>query len=196
MSFFDLAAGLVLLVSGLVGFIRGGAREAAGIAALAMAAIVGFLALRYTGPIARHAIHTIWLANLAAVLAVFAAVYALLRALAAAIVRALHRSAALGTLDRVAGAGLGLGRACLLLGLVTLTLNAVIPPQRAPSWLTQARLYPLGVASAARLKAFAPKGEALAAQVAPRVSQAIASDDSNSPSPSAGQLKVDVERDR
>ena len=62
MSFFDLAAGLALVVSGLIGWIRGGAREAAGMVALVLAAIVAFAALRFTGPIARHAIHTAWLA--------------------------------------------------------------------------------------------------------------------------------------
>jgi membrane protein required for colicin V production len=201
MSFFDLGAGLVLLVSALVGWVRGGAREVAGVAALVLAAIAGFFALRFTGPIARHAIHTVWLANLAAVLAVFIAVFVLLRVLAAAISRGIQRTGALGALDRLVGAGFGLARACVVLGLAYLTLNAVTPPERMPSWITDAKLYPVAAGSAGVLKAFAPKGEALVAQIAPAVGHAIAddkdsaqsADDANS---SANSLKVDVEKAR
>jgi membrane protein required for colicin V production len=199
-SFFDLAAGLLLLVSVLVGWIRGGAREAAGIAALVVAALVAFLALRFTGPIARHAIHTPWLANLAAVLAVFAAVYVLLRVLAASLSRGLHRTAALGALDRAVGAGFGLARALTILGLVTLTLSAVIPPPHTPSWISGAHLYPVATASAGVLTTFAPKGEALAAKVAPMVGNALAQAPDSSQNPgetdASNSLKIDVGRAR
>ncbi len=194
MSFFDLAAGLALIVSGLVGFIRGGAREAAGIAAWVLAAIAAFLALRFTGPIARQAIHTPWLANTAAVLATFVAVFVLLRALAAAISRALHRTAALGALDRLAGAGLGLARACVALGLAVLMLDAVFPPERMPAWISEAKLYPLGQASAGVLKSFAPKGQALAAKIAPEMGRAIGEDRRQATDHPVPSLRVDVER--
>jgi membrane protein required for colicin V production len=193
-SFFDLAAGLTLIVSGLVGFIRGGIREAAGIAAWVLAAIAAFLALRFTGPIARQAIHTVWLANVAAVLVTFVAVFALMRALAAAISRGLHRTAALGALDRLAGAGLGLARACVALGLAVLLLDAIFPPQRMPTWISDAKLYPLGEASAGALKAFAPKGQALAARIAPEMGRAMGEDRKGRTSDPLGSLRVDVER--
>ena len=72
MSLFDLAAGLVLIVSVLVGWFRGAAREVATVAALVAAAVVALFALRFSGPVARHAIHMPWLANIAAILIVFA----------------------------------------------------------------------------------------------------------------------------
>ena len=204
MSFFDLAAGLALIVSGLIGWIRGGAREAAGMVALALAAIVAFVALRFTGPIARHAIHTAWLANVAAVLVVFVTLYALLRVLAAALSRGLHRNGALGALDRTVGAGFGLARALVFLGLLNLTLNAIMPAERMPTWISGAKLYPVSNLSADALKRLAPKGEALAAHIAPAVGHALtesADSEQNGSGQNAGasgasdqSLKVEVEK--
>jgi membrane protein required for colicin V production len=199
MSFFDLAAGLALIVSALIGWVRGGAREAAGMVALAIAAIVAFAALRFTGPIARHAIHTAWLANVAAVMVVFVTLYALLRVLAASLSRGLYRNVALGALDRTVGAGFGLSRALVFLGLLNLTLNAVMPAERMPTWISGAKLYPVSDVSADALKRLAPKGEALAAHLAPAVSHALT--DSTDSGQNAGasdasdqSLKVEVEK--
>lgn len=206
MTLFDLVAGLALIVSGLIGWIRGGAREAAGMVALALAAVVAFAALRFTGPIARHAIHTVWLANVAAVLVVFVALYALLRVLAAALSRGLHRHGALGALDRTVGAGFGLARALVFLGLLNLTLNAIMPAQRMPTWISGAKLYPVSDVSADALKRLAPKGEALAAHFAPAVGHAITDDaeagkadsgqNAGASDASAQSLKVEVEKRR
>ncbi len=56
-TLFDLGAGLILLVSGIVGFVRGATREVTTVVAFVLAAVLSVLALRFTGPIARHAIH-------------------------------------------------------------------------------------------------------------------------------------------
>ena len=92
MSLFDLAAGLVLIVSALVGWIRGASREVATVAAIVIAAVVALFSLRFTGPVARHAIATPWIANIAAILIVFAAIYILLRVMAGALTRRISRS--------------------------------------------------------------------------------------------------------
>jgi membrane protein required for colicin V production len=173
MSLFDLGAGAVLVVSALVGWLRGGSREVAGVAALIVAAVSGFAALRFTGPIARAAIHPAWLANLAAILIVFAAVYVLLRTVAAAITRRIHQTS-LGSVDRAMGAGFGLARAFVALGLINMMMVAVTPPERMPAWITGAFLYPLTGVSADMLKAFAPRGVKLARELAPAVGRAIA----------------------
>ena len=173
MSLFDLAAGLVLLVSALVGWFRGASREVATLAALIIAAIVALVVLRYTGPVARHAIHTPWLANIAAILIVFVAVYILLRVMAGALTRRIHQTSGLGGVDRTMGAGFGLVRALVILGLANLTLNAMMPPEKLPAWISGALLYPVSTASAQALKTFAPHGAALAKQVAPLVTNAI-----------------------
>jgi|HubBroStandDraft_1064217.scaffolds.fasta_scaffold169553_2 membrane protein required for colicin V production len=175
MSLFDLAAGLVLIVSVLVGWIRGATREVATVAALIVAAVVALAALRLSGPVARHAIHTPWLANIAAILLVFVAVYILLRVAAAALTRRIHQTSGLGGVDRTVGAGFGAARALVVLGLVNLTINAIMPPDRMPPWISGALLYPVSSVSASALKTFAPRGADLAKQVYPVVGKAIAS---------------------
>lgn len=194
MSLFDLAAGLVLVVSALVGWFRGAAREVATLAALVVAAVAALYALRYSGPVARHAIHTPWLANIAAILIVFTAAYILLRVAAAAVSRRLQRTSGLSDMDHLAGAGFGLARALVILGLANLTLTAVTPPERIPAWISGAMLYPVSAVSARALKAFAPQGARLARQVAPVVSHAITSD--NEDNAATGQDRQNRETDR
>jgi len=155
MSLFDLAAGLVLIVSAIVGWIRGATREVATVAAIIIAAIVAIAALRFTGAVARHAIHTPWLA----------------------LTRRIHQAQGLGGVDRAIGAGFGVARALVILGLANLTLNAITPPDRMPSWIEHAMLYPVSTYSAQALKAFAPHGVNLAKQVAPVVGNAISGSD-------------------
>jgi membrane protein required for colicin V production len=175
MSLFDLAAGLVLIVSAVVGWVRGASREVAVVAALIIAAIVALAALRFSGPVARHAIHTPWLANIAAILIVFAAVYILLRVMASALTRRIHQTSGLGGVDRTVGAGFGVARALVILGLANLTINAIMPADRMPTWISGAWLFPVSAVSGRALKAFAPHGVDLAKQVAPVVGHAIAS---------------------
>jgi membrane protein required for colicin V production len=80
-TLFDLVVVLLLLVSGLVGFVRGATRELITVAAFLGGALVAVFALRFTGPIARAAIDPEWAGNAAAILIVFLAVYILLRVL-------------------------------------------------------------------------------------------------------------------
>lgn len=173
LGLFDLAAGLVLIVSALVGWIRGASREVATVAALAIAAVVAIFGLRFTGPIARHAIATPWIANIAAILIVFAAVYILLRVLASAVSRRIHHGSGLGGVDRIVGAGFGVARALVILGLANLTIRAIVPQDRMPAWISDAWLYPVSFASGRALMAFAPQGARLAHQVEPVVGKAI-----------------------
>jgi membrane protein required for colicin V production len=176
MSLFDLAAGLVLIVSALVGWFRGASREVATVAALVIAAVVALFALRFTGPMARHAIATPWIANIAAILIVFVAAYILLRVLAAAMTRRLHQTSGLGGVDRTVGAGFGVARALVILGLANLTLTAIVPRDRMPAWISGAWLYPVSSVSGHALKLFAPQGVHLAHEVGPVVGKAIAGD--------------------
>jgi membrane protein required for colicin V production len=175
LSLFDLAAGLVLIVSAVVGWFRGASREVATVAAIVIAAVVALFALRFTGPVARHAIATPWIANIIAILLVFVAVYILLRVLGAALTRQLHQTSGLGGLDRTIGAGFGVARALVILGLANLTINAIVPADRMPAWISDAWLYPISSVSGHALKLFAPQGAHLAHQVEPVVGRAISS---------------------
>ena len=110
-----------------------------------------------------------------AILLVFIAVYILLRVAAGALTRRIHQTSALGGADRIVGAGFGAARALVVLGLVNLTINAIMPPDRMPPWISGALLYPVSTVSASALKAFAPRGANLAKQVYPVVGKAITS---------------------
>ena len=55
-------------------------------------------------------------------------------------------------------------------------VDAALPAQQIPSWITGARLYPLADASASLLRAFAPRGWKLAGDMAPSVAGAIMGD--------------------
>ena len=173
MTLFDLAAGLILLVSALVGWLRGGTREVSTVVAFIFAAVIALFALRFTGAIARHAIHTVWLANSLALLLVFVLAYILLRVGAAALSRQMQQTVALGTIDRIIGVGFGLLRALVVLGLFNLLITAATPPERIPPWIGQAALHPLSSASARVLRTFAPEGLKLARQVAPTVKKVV-----------------------
>jgi membrane protein required for colicin V production len=172
-TLFDYAAAGLLLVSGLFGFVRGATREISTAVALVLAAITAVFALRFTGPLARHAIHTEWLANTAAILFVFILTYIVLRLIGAALTRGVQQTSLSG-LDRLLGFGIGLVRALVALGGFILLVNAATPPDRMPAWISQARLYPLAAAAGAALKAFAPEGMKVAHEMAPALTGAVA----------------------
>jgi membrane protein required for colicin V production len=183
LTLFDMGVGAVLIISAVIGWIRGATREVLNVGALVVAAIVSILALRYSGPIARHAIHTAWIANIVAILIVFVAAFAILRIAAAVVSSGLRKTSGFGAVDRAVGAGFGVARALVVLGVFNLTLSAVMPPGRMPGWISGSYLYPMTQLSAAALKAFAPEGAALARQVGPSVSREISDSDSDGASP-------------
>lgn len=172
MTAFDWAAGAVLLVSGLVGFSRGATREVTTVIALVLALVLALYGLRFTGQIAHHFIATKWLANVAAILAVFVAAYVVLRLIGGALTRGV-RATPLSGVDRGLGFGIGLLRGVLVIGVAAVCIHAATPPDRRPAWLTQAKLLPLADGVGDRLKAFAPKGVELAQTVAPSVERAV-----------------------
>ena len=67
MTLFDILAGAVLAVSGLIGFARGATREVTTVIAFVLAAVIAVFSLRFTGAIAQHFIATPWMANAAAI---------------------------------------------------------------------------------------------------------------------------------
>lgn len=173
MTLFDLIAVLILLVSGLVGFARGAAREVITVIAFLLAVVIAIFGLRISGPIARHFIHPGALANAAAILLVFAVVYIILKLLGSGLTRQIQQTEALGTLDRIVGVGFGLVRALVLLGVFYLVFNAATPAERMPQWIKGAFLYPLSAASGRTLMALAPRGSAVASKVAPVLENAV-----------------------
>jgi membrane protein required for colicin V production len=193
LTFFDIAAGAILIISAVIGWTRGATREVLSVGALVISAITGVLALRYSGPIARHAIHTVWMANIAAILIVCAVTYVILRLIAGWAARSILKTNSFGAVDRAVGAGFGAGRALVVLGLANLTLSAIMPPDRMPGWISGSYLYPVSQLSAQALKSFAPKGAALARRVGPAVGRAITDtgDDDAGPDADTGDQNRD-----
>ena len=173
MTPFDIIAGVILLVSAVVGFARGASRELTSALSFIAAAIIALLALRITGPLFRGLMDPDWAATAAAILVTFVIAFIGLRLLGAALTRTLHADGALGTLDRVMGLAFGLLRGLVVLGVFNLVFNMATPPDRVPSWVSKSALYPLSTASARVLKVFAPKGTALAGKLAPAIEDAV-----------------------
>jgi membrane protein required for colicin V production len=191
MTAFDVIALLVLLISGAVGFFRGGAREVVTVLALVLAMAIAVLSLRLLGPAARHAIHPALLANSAAMLLAFVVAYALLWMAGRALTRGIRQTEALSGLDRAVGVGFGLVRALVLLGAFSLLISFATPAERAPHWIKNAALYPLSGAAGHVLMALAPKGEAVAGKVAPALEKAVRDDGSDGSPTSSGERGYD-----
>jgi membrane protein required for colicin V production len=176
MTAFDVAAGLLLLISGLIGLSRGATREVTTVLASVVASVMAVFALRITGPVARRVIHAPWLANVAAILIIFILAYVVLRLIGSALSRSVQQTSLSG-LDRLLGLGVGLVRALVVLGGFALLLEAATPPERMPQWVTQAKLYPLAAAAGGALRAFAPEGLKVAHDVAPDLADAVTGQD-------------------
>ncbi len=174
---FDLIAMLVLGASSLIGFARGALRELTTVIAFVLAVAIALLSLRLTGGFARHWLHPAWVGNLVALIVGFLASYLAIRIAGAGLQRSVHEVDALGWIDRIAGAGIGLIRGFVLLGVFQMVFAAATPRERMPPWMSHAALYPAARRSAEALKALEPGGMALAGKLAPALKQAVSGGD-------------------
>jgi membrane protein required for colicin V production len=170
---FDLVVAILLAVSAAVGFARGAIREVAAMAALVVAALLAIYGLPATAPVARHLIHTRWLAALAALVGVFVVVYAVLRLMGAGIARQVQRTHVLGVLDRTAGLGIGVVRGLVVLGGLYLMFIAATPKDLQPRWITGSATWPVARSMGGLISRFAPQGLNLAARVRPAFDRAV-----------------------
>jgi membrane protein required for colicin V production len=173
---FDMIALIVLAISGLLGFARGAMRELTTIVAFLLAVVIALLALRLTGPMARHWLHPAWIGNVTALLLGFLISYMAIRMVGAGLARSVHAAPGLGGVDRVAGLGVGLIRGFVILGVFQLVFTAATPSERMPHWISKAALYPAAEDSAEALKALKPSGLAVAGALAPALKQAVNDD--------------------
>jgi membrane protein required for colicin V production len=170
---FDLIAIGILAISGLIGFARGALRELTTLVAFVAAALIALLALRFTGPLARHWLHPAWVGNVAALLAGFLVSYIAIRIVGAGLARKVHQVESLGGLDRGAGLGLGLVRGFVILGVFQMVFSAATPKERMPTWISHAVFYPAASDTAQALKALEPGGLAVAGKLAPTLKEAV-----------------------
>jgi membrane protein required for colicin V production len=172
MQAFDIIAGLLLLISAISGLVRGAVREVVGVVSFIAAAVLSLFALRFTGPVFRGFIDPAWMGTTLAVVAVFGLTYLVLRLLGAGMTRRVQDHGAFGALDRSIGAGFGLIRALVLLGMFNL-LFSLVSGGGGPTWVRQARLFPLTEASGKVLKLFAPKAGDLGGRIVPAVRKMV-----------------------
>ncbi|MCA0355369.1 MAG: CvpA family protein [Proteobacteria bacterium] len=172
MTPFDIIAGLLLLISGVTGWMRGASRELTSALSFIFAAAIALFGLRITGPLFRSMMDPDWAATATAVLVVFVIVFLIVRLIGGRITANLHDTSA-GVLDQAVGAGFGLIRAFVILGVFNLLLHLATPPDRMPRWVEDSIFYPLSEVSGTVLKVFAPKGKALAGKIAPAIKDAV-----------------------
>ncbi len=184
MTLFDILAGAVLIVSGLIGFARGATREVTTVIAFVLAAVIAVFSLRFTGALARHFIATPWMAGAAAILVVFVIAYIVLRVIGERLTGGV-RQTVLSGFDRTLGFAIGVVRGLAVIGLAALLIHAAMPPEHVPPWIARAKLYPLANAAGGALRAFAPQGfkaaHDMAASTAQAVTAAAPSDSQSSP---------------
>ena len=190
MTPFDIIAGLLLITSSSIGFARGASRELTSALSFILAAAIALFGLRISSPIFQDLMDPDWAATACALLVVFVVAFVILRLLGGRLTAGLHETA-LGLLDRVVGAGFGLMRALVILGVFNLLFHMATPADRVPAWVERSIFYPLSAASATVLKVFAPKGGELAGKLAPAIEGAVRGTSDNPPDGKAGETNYD-----
>jgi membrane protein required for colicin V production len=195
MTFFDGLALIVIAISALFGFFRGGAKEIVSLFSFLLAGLISLLALPLTGKIGRAVLDPDWAGTVAAVIVVFVFVSLLLRLASSWLSRSLQESDYLGGADRMAGVGFGLLRAMVILGVIHLMLYAATPAGRIPHWYRGAMVYPVASLSAKALQLVLPTWAKIADKVAPAVEDSVRRGASDQPQ-SAGNAAARRDDDR
>jgi membrane protein required for colicin V production len=173
MTQFDAIVFVLLLISAVVGFTRGAVREIAAMAALVVAALLAVFGLPVTAPLARHVLHTPWIAATAALIGVFVVAYVVLRLFGAGIARRVQRTHVLGGVDRTAGLAIGLVRGLVVLGGLYLMFNAATPKDLRPRWITGSLTWPVAASMGRLLTDLAPRGLDVAGRLKPAFEHAV-----------------------
>ena len=141
MNWVDLLALALLLLSALVGLLRGFVREALGLCAWIVAAVLATRFSPEAEPLARRLIGDASVADAVAFLLVFG-VLLIAFLLVAAALGGLVRGSLLGGLDRLAGFGFGLLRGFAVLVIAYLLAVPLVPVAGWPHALRTSRTLP------------------------------------------------------
>lgn len=135
--------GIVALavISGLLAYARGFAREALSLGALAVAAAVTYYLLPSGQSIARGFVGSELVADATAIAVLFLATWVVALLLSRPLARRVRESN-LGAADRWLGFGFGALRGGLIVVVLYILLSWVLPPGDQPDWLQDARLLP------------------------------------------------------
>ena len=170
---FDVILLGILLISAVLGYLRGAVRELVSLVSLVIALAVAIVGLPHLEPLVDERLNPDWAAPPLTFLLLFLGAYIGLRLVGAGLAGGIRQARLLNALDRALGFGFGLIRATLFLGVCNLAFTAATPESYAPSWLKGSLFFPLTSRSGELIRALAPKGLDLAGRVAPRVEDAV-----------------------
>ncbi len=138
----DLAILVVVLVSGVLAFVRGFVHSLLSLGAWVGAAVVTVVALPFAQPYARDLIASPFLAEMAAGVGIFIFVLVVISILTHWLSRHVRESS-LGALDRSLGLLFGFLRGAVLVCLAWIALVVFVPREQHPPWIAEARALPL-----------------------------------------------------
>ena len=154
-TIFDIGIVAVLVLSGVLAFVRGFVQEVLAIGAWVGAIFAVIFGLPILKPYAREHISNQLIADVAAGAAIFLVSLVVLWIITRLLTNQVKGSA-LNALDRSLGFVFGLVRGAVLVCLLYIGLAWVMKPQDYPEWLRGARSLPLVVWGADHLKALVP----------------------------------------
>jgi len=152
---FDVGLVIVLIISGLLAFVRGFIQEVLSIGAWIGAIAATIFGLPYVKPFTREFISHTMLADVAAGGAIFLVTLVILWILTRMIANSVKGSA-LNALDRSLGFVFGLVRGAVLVCLLFIGVQWLVKPEQQPDWLRNARSLPLVVWGADQLRSLVP----------------------------------------
>ncbi len=138
----DLLIAVVILVSALFATWRGLLRETLSIFSWAVSAYLTLRLFPSFRPMLREYISPDWLADFGVFVGIFMIVLIPLSYMSHRFAETVKRTE-IGPVDRALGFVFGVGRGLVIVGLAHIVFSILVPPQSQPSWLMEARLFPV-----------------------------------------------------
>ena len=153
----DILVALIIVISALLAFGRGAAREVLGIGAWVGAGVATFFAFPHARPIARDLIpSSMLIADVVAGVAVFVVVLVILTIINQTISGRIQRSRG-GALDRTLGFIFGILRGAALVCIAYMLFGSVLQQSDWPPWVDEARTLPYIKQGVAALREVVPE---------------------------------------
>jgi membrane protein required for colicin V production len=156
---FDAVALAIILISGIMAFARGLLREVFSIVAFIGAGLAALYLSHMVVPLLAGTFKPPIVAEFAAAILVFLVVFIAVTLVTSMLTKAVHQSPEIGMLDRLTGLAFGVLRGVLILALVVLLMRHITgaPQAPMPTWMTEARLYPILEKAAVTVESVIPK---------------------------------------
>lgn len=155
-TWLDIVLLVIMLISALLAMMRGFTREVLSIVAWICAAIGAYLAFDPLYPMAKQYIQPDMLAKGVLIGGSFIAILIGISLLVILITEILLESR-IGALDRTLGFIFGAGRGLLLVAVAFLFFSALVPQQKFPEWIQNARTMPILQSAGEMIIEFLPK---------------------------------------